>query len=218
MKKVLINGAKGKMGAMIAAIIKNSPELGLEISVLREVGEEVKNPFDVVIDFSLPEGAKEAFEIAKKNKAAYLTGTTNLAAEFISDLKKETSIPVFFSPNVSIGVYMFTEILKYAQNLYRGYNRKLEEIHHVHKVDAPSGTAKNIAASLNFPVGEITAKREGEVVGTHTLTLSSDYEEIILSHVAKKRELFAESAVLIAAWLVKQKPGFYNMRNYVENK
>ncbi|MGB2578409.1 4-hydroxy-tetrahydrodipicolinate reductase [Elusimicrobium simillimum] len=218
MKKVLINGAKGKMGAMIADIITKNPQLGLEISVLREEGQDVKGSFDIVIDFSLPEGAAESFKVAKAAGAAYLTGTTNLPEDFVRELQQTKDIPVFFSPNVSIGVYMFTEVLAYAQKLFAGYDRHLEEIHHIHKKDAPSGTAKAIAAELGFPVQDIKAIREGEIVGTHTLVLSSDYEEITLSHVAKKRALFAESAVLVSAWLVKQKPGFYSMKDYIETK
>jgi len=218
MKKVLINGARGKMGEMTADIIRKNPSCGLSVSVLREMGEKAAGDFDVVIDFSSPEGAAEAFKIAKEKKAAVLIGTTNLPAAFVESLKKEKTIPVFFSPNVSIGVYMFTEVLKYAQNLYKGYARRMEEIHHIHKKDAPSGTAKALAAALNFPVDEIKAIREGEVPGTHTVVFSSEYEEIILSHAAKTRALFAESAVLVAAWLVNQKPGFYDMKNFVNRK
>jgi len=218
MKKVLINGAEGKMGAMVAEIINKNPDYGLQISVLREGGQKAAGEFDIVIDFSSPEGAAEAFEIAKKNKAAVLIGTTNLPAAFVENLKKEKSIPVFFSPNVSIGVYLFAEVLKYAQGLYKGYERRMEEIHHVHKKDAPSGTAKALAAALNFPAEEIKSVREGEVPGTHTFILSSEYEEIILTHKAKTRRLFAESAVLVAAWLVHQKPGFYDMKNFAEKK
>jgi len=218
MKKVLINGAQGKMGAMITELIKNNPDYGLQISVQREVGQSAEGDFDLVIDFSQPDGALEAYQIAKDNSAALLIGTTNLPASFIATLKAEKKIPVFFSPNVSIGVYLFTEVLKHAQSLYKGYERRMEEIHHIHKKDAPSGTAKNLAAALNFPVEDIKSVREGEVVGTHTFVLSSEYEEIILSHVAKKRLLFAESAVLISSWLVSQKPGFYDMKNFVERQ
>ena len=218
MKKVLINGADGKMGAMVAEIIGQNPDYGLQVSARREAGQNAAGGFDIVIDFSSPEGAAEAYETAKKNKAALLVGTTNLPSEFIAKLKAEKNIPVFFSPNVSIGVYLFTELLKTAQNLYKGYERRLEEIHHIHKKDAPSGTAKALAAALNFPPEEIKSVREGEVPGTHTFILSSEYEEITLSHAAKTRRLFAESAVIIAAWLVTQKPGFYDMRNFVERK
>ncbi|MDR0292328.1 MAG: hypothetical protein LBI01_06200 [Elusimicrobium sp.] len=218
MKKVLINGAQGKMGAMIADLVKNNPDYGLQVSVMREVGQSAAGDFDIVIDFSQPDGALEAYEIAKDNNAALLIGTTNLPASFVAALKAEKNIPVFFSPNVSIGVYLFTEVLKYAQSLYKGYERRMEEIHHIHKKDAPSGTAKNLAAALKFPVEDIKSVREGEVVGTHTFILSSEYEEIILSHVAKKRLLFAESAVLISSWLVSQKPGFYDMKDFVERK
>ncbi|WP_424245586.1 4-hydroxy-tetrahydrodipicolinate reductase [Elusimicrobium posterum] len=217
MKKVLIHGANGRMGKMIADIIKSNPDKGLEVSVLRDIGLEGTGEFDIVIDFSLPEGAQKAFEIAKQGKAAFLTGVTNLPEEFINKLKAETEIPVFYSPNVSIGVYVFTQILKHANTLLSKYDKSMEEIHHIHKKDAPSGTAKSLAAAVGFPAEKVTALRIGETVGTHSMTFSSEYEDFTFTHKAKTRALFAESAVFVAAWLVNQKPGFYSMQNYVES-
>lgn len=216
MKNVLINGAKGKMGAMIAEIIKQNPAFGLQVVCMCDKGDTCDKQVDIVIDFSLPEGAMDAYKTAKEKNAALLVGTTNLPAEFLNTLKSEEEIPVFYATNVSIGVYLFGELIKYANNLFDGYSRSMQEIHHVHKIDAPSGTAKTLASIIDFPQDKIESVREGEVPGTHSLFLDSDYEHITLTHEAKKRALFAESAVLVAAWLVQQKPGFYSMADYVE--
>lgn len=216
MAKVLIYGANGRMGKMVGDIIRANPQYGLEVAALRDFGLEEGQEFDIVIDFSLPEGTQKAFDLAKKSGSAFLTGTTNLPQEFIEKLQKEKDIPVFFSNNVSIGVYTFTEILKYANKMLAGYQRSLEEIHHIHKKDAPSGTAKSIAAAVDFPAEQATALRIGEAAGTHSMTFSSEYEDFIFTHKAKTRALFAESAVLIAAWLVGKPKGFYCMKDYVE--
>ncbi len=217
MINVLINGSKGKMGAMIAEVIKNNPHLGLQLICARDMGEPVcADKVDVIIDFSLPDGAKDAFRIAKEKKCAILVGTTNLPADFFAQLKAEKEIPVFYSTNVSIGVYMFGLLCKYATELYKGYEQSMQEIHHIHKLDAPSGTAKTLASIINFPYEKIESLREGEVPGIHSLFLDTPYEKITLTHEAKKRALFAESAVLVAKWLTTQKPGFYGMEDYVK--
>ena len=83
MKKVLINGANGKMGQALIRLIKAQPELGLEVAATRETGENVKEDFDVIIDFSTPQGAQEAFALAKHRHKPFLTGTTNLPETFL---------------------------------------------------------------------------------------------------------------------------------------
>lgn len=216
MINILINGANGKMGRAIAKIIADNPDYNLKITARRDNNLREDGPFDMVIDFSLPEGAASAFETAKKNKAAFLTGTTNLPADFIEQLKAEKSIPVFYSPNVSIGVYLFTKLLKEADKLFAAYNKSMHEIHHDQKKDAPSGTAKSLAAAIDFPIEKITYERTGQVPGTHSVKFTSAYkdEEVTLTHRAVDRSLFAYSAIIIARWLARQKPGFYNMDNF----
>ena len=217
MIKVFLNGASGKMGQLIAkniALYDDMAIAGKKDKGIFEKGEH----FDIVIDFSLPEGAKEAFQIAKQNGSAFLCGTTNLTPSFIEILKQEKQIPVFYSANVSIGVYLFGQILKEAVQKYQGYDFALHEEHHAQKKDAPSGTAKALASLINFPQEKITFLRKGELPGTHRLTISSPAkdEEITFEHKALDRNLFASSAVKIARWLVNQKGGFYTMENFVK--
>ena len=88
----------------------------------------------------------------------------------------------------------------------------LHEIHHTHKKDAPSGTAKRLAEIIGLPQENISYERIGEVPGTHILTLSGPYDKIILKHEALNRDLFAASAAEIAAWLVGRPAGFYTMQ------
>lgn len=216
---VLLNGANGKMGHAIARLIKENPQKNLVISATRTAGQsDVKDPFDIVVDFSTPQGAQEAFLLAKKYKKPFLTGTTNLPEPFLFKLQSEEKIPVFFAPNVSLSVYFFTELVKQACNMYKDYAKALHEIHHVHKKDAPSGTAKRIAAEMDLPAEQVTYERIGETVGTHSATLSSALDEITLTHKATNRDLFAASVLDIAVWLVKRTGGFYTMSDFAKFK
>lgn len=218
MKKVLINGINGKMGQAIKRLIEAQPELGLTVVGGRESGETVSVDFDIVIDFSTPQGAQEAFALAKKNRKPFLTGTTNLPETFLFQMQQEEKIPVFYAPNVSLSVYFFTELVRQAAKMYAGYETKLHEIHHVHKKDAPSGTAKNIAAAIGFPVQNVTHERIGETVGTHVAQFCAPFDEITLTHKALNRDLFADSALRIAQWLVTCEKGFYTMKDFAKFK
>lgn len=217
MIKVFLNGSKGRMGQLIEKNIALYQDMQIVGRKDSDVFEK-KEAFDILIDFSLPQGAKEAYQIAKQNKAAFLCGTTNLPQEFIEVLKQEKDIPVFYSANVSIGVYLFGQILKEAVQKYQGYNFALHEEHHAQKKDAPSGTAKALASLINFPQEKITYERKGQVPGTHSLKITSEVgdEEVFLEHKALDRNLFAASAVKVARWLVQQKGGFYTMENFVK--
>lgn len=219
MKKVLLNGADGKMGKMIAEIIRSNPNYGLEISIERTFeNREVIGEFDIIIDYSSPEGVEEMFALAKQRGKAFFTGVTGLPTKMIAALRNEKSIPVFYATNASLGVYYFGKLARFAADLYNDYEIAMREIHHIHKKDAPSGTAKTLADLINFPKEKVESIREGEVVGTHEVIFSTDFEEIIISHRALNRKLFAESSVIEAAWLTKQKPGFYSVEDYVKSK
>ena len=219
MIRVLLNGANGKMGTAIARLIKENPQKNLVVSATRN-GEasNITESFDVVVDFSTPQGAQEAFLLAKKHKKPFLTGTTNLPEIFLFQLQSEEKIPVFYAPNVSLSVFFFTELIKQACKMYKGYTATLHEIHHIHKKDAPSGTAKRIAEAINLPKEKITYERIGETVGTHSATLTSNLDEITLTHKATNRDLFAASVLDIAAWLVKREGGFYTMSDFAKFK
>ena len=217
--RVLLNGARGKMGQAITRLIEQNPQKNLIVSATREAGQNtIQEPFDIVVDFSTPQGAQESFLLAKKYKKPFLTGTTNLPEPFLFTLQSEEKIPVFFAPNVSLSVYFFTELVKQACKMYAGYEKALHEIHHVHKKDAPSGTAKRIAEEMGLPVAQVTYERIGETVGTHSATLSGALDEITLTHKAVSRDLFAASVLDIAAWLVKRRGGFYTMSDFAKFK
>lgn len=218
MKKVLVNGANGKMGQALIRLMHEHPQLGLTPAVLRQAGQTVTEPFDVVIDFSTPQGAQEAFALAKHARKPFLTGTTNLPEVFLFQMQQEEKIPVFYAPNVSLSVYFFTELARQAARMYAGHDICLHEIHHVHKKDAPSGTAKKLAEAVGLPAARVTYERIGETIGTHSVQFTSPLDEITLTHKATNRDLFALSALQIAAWLVTCRKGFYTMSDYAKFK
>lgn len=214
MTKVLVNGAKGKMGQLLCQILAQD---NFEV-LTREIGDTTCPKADLIIDFSSPQGAEESYKIAKKLNVAFVCGTTNLPRGLVAAFEAEKQIPLFYAPNVSIGVALFKELLIEAKKMYKGYTLALHEIHHTQKKDAPSGTAKNLAAALDILQDQITYERIGQVPGTHTLTLTSPGkdEEIILTHKVLDRKMLAQSAVRVAVWLLKQKAGFYDMNKFLE--
>ena len=218
MTRVLINGINGKMGQALKRLIQTQPQRGLVFAGGRESGQSVTDEFDIVVDFSTPSGAQEAFAIAKQHRKAFLTGTTNLPETFLFQMQAEEKIPVFYAPNVSLSVYFFSELAARAAQMYAGYPVKLHEIHHIHKKDAPSGTAKNLAQAVGLPAAQVTYERVGETVGTHTVQFCGALDEITLTHKALNRDLFAASALDIAAWLVTCPKGFYTLKDFATFK
>jgi 4-hydroxy-tetrahydrodipicolinate reductase len=138
---------------------------------------------------------------------------------------------IFVASNFSIGVnilYSLTEKLSAMLNRFDNYNIKLEEIHHIHKLDSPSGTAINLAQIIlngverkklwvnrnqqNPDELEIISLREGEVPGIHQITCESDVDRLCIMHEAKGRQGLAIGAVLAAEWIVG-KQGYFEMKD-----
>lgn len=191
--------------------------------------EKLKNA-DVVFEFTTPEGAFENISKCMDAGVPCVSGSTGWMDKL--DLLKfrceEEQKTLFYSSNFSIGVNILFKInrnLAKIMNSHDEYEVKITETHHIHKLDAPSGTAINIAAQiideidrktdweLNSKSPEkinINAIREGEVFGIHEITYESNVDIISIKHSAKSRQGLAQGAVL-AAEFVKDKQGFYTM-------
>jgi 4-hydroxy-tetrahydrodipicolinate reductase len=121
-----------------------------------------------------------------------------------------------FGANFSYGVNLFFQITRAAvPALQHGYAGHITERHHIHKKDAPSGTAvalQHVVAQASGVQADITSEREGDVMGVHTLELSSAGDRIVLTHEVKSRRTFAEGAVLAAEWVVG-KVGFFDFKD-----
>lgn len=172
---------------------------------------------DVVIDFTTPSAVLPNIEACARAKQNIVVGTTGWYAELskVRTLVEQSGIGFVYGANFSFGVNLFFEIAQVASEaLKHGYGGVIEEQHHVHKKDAPSGTAVKIQQVLEEAGGKklgIASIREGDIPGTHTITLESEFDTLTLTHAAKSRRGFAEGAVKAAEWL-KGKSGFYEFR------
>ena len=185
---------------------------------------------DVAIEFSIPDAALQNYKNAFKYNIPVVAGTTGWLSHMseIKNLCQSGNNTFFYASNYSVGVNIFFAMNKYLaklMNQFPDYNVEMEETHHIHKLDAPSGTAITLAEgiidnldrkgewTMNNPNTSeiyIGAIREGEVPGNHKVKYFSDFDSITIEHDAKTRKGFALGAV-IAAEFVKGKKGFLTM-------
>lgn len=167
-------------------------------SVPAEVAKEC-----VCVDFTFPESFRANYKVLAERFKAVVVGTTgwnDIRDEVIAEFERQGT-PMIYSSNFSLGVIaMFAAAKRLGEVLKdRGYTPSVTETHHIHKLDAPSGTAKSLAEIVDDSLGiepEITSIREGEVPGIHTLELLSGVDKITLTHEAFSREGLACGAVV----------------------
>ena len=239
MTRIIIIGSKGRMGHALIACAANFREL--EISGQIDAGDDLSAVIaksDVVIDFSLHNATPGIVDLCAKNKKAVVIGTTGHSDFEKSQIEnRKSQIPMVWSSNFSTGVNtLFWLTRKAAEILGPGFDLEVVEMHHRQKKDAPSGTAKSLAEILADVrklqldkaarhgragiVGERTpveigihSVRGGDVVGDHTVIFANTGERVELTHKASSRDTFANGALRAALWVVKQKPGLYDMQD-----
>jgi 4-hydroxy-tetrahydrodipicolinate reductase len=202
--------------------------------------DEIKAPADLLIDFTLPGGTRNAAEWCALHGVALLSGTTGMSDEDIRVLKKAgLKVPVLWAPNMSFGVALMTALVhQAAESLGVSAHISITDIHHVHKVDAPSGTALALATAVMEGRSErledllepgrleslseddngkleFSSIREGEVIGEHTVSFGLADEVIEISHKALDRDVFARGALKAGEWLVGQRPGYYSTGDWL---
>ncbi len=202
---------------------------------------EVLLKTDVIIDFTAPESVlKTAVKVARRKKGLVI-GTTGLGEAQIKKLKiLSRQIPIVFSPNMSGGVNLLFRLVEEAARALAHYDIEIVEAHHNLKKDAPSGTALKLAeiaaeasgrSTKNFVYGRhgmtgtrnskeigIMSLRAGDIVGDHTVLLSSAGERLELTHRAHSRDAFAAGAIEAALWIYKKRPGFYSMQDVLRKR
>lgn len=191
---------------------------------------------DLILDFTTEAGNAlllEAFEAADLERKAVLIGTTGLPESQLARWKKVAAakkLALLIAPNTSVGVLMTVKAALTAAGVLSGLGFDIEivETHHRHKRDAPSGTARFMASTLCDAIkgletvtdrvgarkpGEIGihAVRGGAVFGEHEIRIIGESEEVTISHRAFSRALFASGALVLGAWIVRQKPGIYGL-------
>ena len=239
MTKIIITGAKGRMGRALIACVPNFRELEIvgQIDVGDDLGAVIAQG-DVVVDFSSQTATVGVADLCAQHKKALVIGTTGHTDTDTFEIKRHTnSIPIVWASNFSTGVNtLFWLTRKAAEILGPDFDLEIIEMHHRLKKDAPSGTAKTLAEILADVrklhlekavrhgrvgiVGERTpteigihSVRGGDVVGDHTVIFANTGERLELTHKASSRDTFANGALRAALWVVKQKPGLYDMQD-----
>ncbi|HYT61299.1 MAG TPA: 4-hydroxy-tetrahydrodipicolinate reductase [Haliangiales bacterium] len=237
--KIIISGAKGRMGQTLVACAERNPQLQVigQIDLGDDLLPLIKET-EVVIDFSFHDATARFASVCAEHKKALVIGTTghsDAEKSQISNLKFE--IPMVWASNYSTGVNtLFWLTRKAAEILGPNFDLEVVEMHHRMKKDAPSGTAATLAEILADARQQQIAKvirhgrqgitgertpteigmhslRGGDVVGDHTVIFAADGERLELTHRASSRETFARGALRAAQWVVRQKPGLYNMQD-----
>ena len=251
MVKVIMNGANGKMGQVITRLVSEMEEVsivaGVDINdsvvnpypVYRDIFE-VREPADVIIDFSHPSCLEPLLSYACEKGLPVVVATTGLSEnqkEMIRTAAGKTA--VFFSANMSLGINLLIDLAKRAAKLLEGnFDIEIIEKHHNQKIDAPSGTALAIADAVSSVLSTppayvydrhsqrkkrstneigLHAVRGGTIVGDHDVMFAGTDEIITLSHHAASKEVFAVGAVRAAQFLCGKKPGLYDMGDLVSS-
>ncbi len=229
----------GKIGREIEKILlERNHEVTLKIDIdnLQDFSLQNLRNADVAIDFSTPDSAFNNIIKCFEAGIPIVCGTTGWLDKYDEVIKtcRKQNGTFFYASNYSIGVNLFFKLNNYLaelMNKHNEYNVEIEEIHHVHKLDAPSGTAISLAEGIinkldrkeNWKLNEskekntlcIQAKRENEVPGIHKIKYDSDVDYIEIVHTAKSRKGFAYGAVL-AAEFISDKKGVFSMEDIMK--
>ncbi|WP_142849284.1 4-hydroxy-tetrahydrodipicolinate reductase [Telmatospirillum sp. J64-1] len=260
--KIGIVGCAGRMGRMLVQEVlategvelsggterKGSDAVGRDLGELVGAGaagvlvgtdpHELFRSSDAVIDFTAPAATVQHAALAADCRCVHVIGTTGLTAEQEQELRDAASrTAIIWAPNMSLGVnILLAAVEQVARALDPDYDIEIVEMHHRHKVDAPSGTAlglgraaaKGRGVALDEvwckardgltgarPRGEIgfATLRGGDVVGDHTVIFAAEGERVELTHKASSRTVFARGAVRAARWGHGKPPGLYSMRD-----
>jgi 4-hydroxy-tetrahydrodipicolinate reductase len=253
--RLAIAGAGGRMGQMLVAAAKLQTDMAVRAAL--DVAGSLTTGFEVVpqvfiesdvasalaksdclIDFTRPEGTLTHLRACVTAGKAIVIGTTGFdAAGKAAIYEAAKTIPVVFAPNMSVGVNATFKLLELAAKaLQEGYDIEIVEMHHRHKVDAPSGTALGMGEVIAKAQGTrledrqvlsreghtgarklgsigFAALRGGDVVGDHTVIFAGTGERIEISHKSGSRESYAQGAIRAARFLANKKSGLFDMQD-----
>ena len=222
MTSITLFGASGRMGKAIAEVAADRDDVTI-----------VEGSADVFVDFSAPEGLEHHLETAVEAARPILIGTTGLTDLHQQRIQEAAArIAVLQAANTSLGVNLLAYLVRQtAARLGEDWDVEIVEMHHRHKVDAPSGTALLLGRAAAEgrgdaleelrrdgnrgarPRGSIgfASLRGGSVAGDHQVVFAGDGERLELGHRAESRAIFAQGAVRAAVWLVDKPAGLYSM-------
>ena len=228
--KLLVTGNRGRMGQTVTECAAADP--GIEVAAGIDMGDSLAEAIvkcDAAIDFTLPSFTDELLAGCVEHGKALVMGTTGHSDDQLAAIREASSaIAIVHAPNFSVGVNtLFWLTRKATEILGDDFDLEVVEMHHRHKKDAPSGTARRLAEILaevsgvsydddtrHGRFGDVGARtdreigmhslRGGDVVGDHTVVYAGDGERVELTHKAASRATFANGAIRAAKWLSEQ--------------
>lgn len=237
--RILVTGAKGRMGQAVLAAVNANPAtvVGAAIDVGDSLEDALANS-DIVIDFTSHHFSPTLVAACVAAKKPLVMGTTGHTAEELEQIRTaSTTIPLVHAPNFSVGVNTLFWLTRQAVRILgEPFDLEVVEMHHRHKTDSPSGTARRLVEILceethvsydkdtrHGRFGDVGARtkkeigvhalRGGDVVGDHTVVFANTGERVELTHKASSRDTFATGSVRAAVWLSEQPPGLYDMQD-----
>jgi len=231
--RLLIHGASGRMGQALLRLAAEDPALQVVAAVVRKppvqrvvdgiphfAASELSGApaFDVAIDFSLPEGFDPVLALCVERGAGFVSGTTGIREAQQAALDAAAAnIPLVWATNFSLGVAVLAELVERAAATLPGWDCDIVESHHVHKKDAPSGTALTLGESAQHGGAEprYASLRAGDIIGEHFVQFTGLGERVELVHRATNRDIFARGALHAARRLLGREPGRYRVRDLI---
>jgi 4-hydroxy-tetrahydrodipicolinate reductase len=218
----------GRMGKAIEQIaLDRGHQIVCKID--KNLSEGKLHEADAAINFSIPDAAADNISSALNQRVPVVCGTTGWldAYQQVTQTALEKNTAFLYASNFSVGVNLFfklNKVLAQMMHPHKEYRASMEETHHIHKLDAPSGTAITLAEGIlensdliDWKLDEdakdslsIQSYREGEVPGTHSIKYKSTIDDITIEHKAHNRKGFALGAVIAAEWIVGKK-GIFKM-------
>ncbi|MEP2776627.1 MAG: 4-hydroxy-tetrahydrodipicolinate reductase [Luteolibacter sp.] len=245
MLSILVTGKSGRMGQAVIEATEANPETS--VAATHDAGEDLDAAVQAagcIIDFTVHSFSTSLIEAALRHKVPVVMGTTGHTDEELETIKAASKvIPIVHAPNFSVGVNTLFWLTQQAARILKQdtFDIEVTEMHHRHKIDAPSGTARRLLEILNEETGtsykediahgrfgNIGPRKEreigmhtlrgGDVVGDHTVMFAADGERVELTHKASSRMTFASGAVRAAVWLEGKPPGIYDMQDVLDLK
>ena len=206
----------GRMGQHVTCVLEESADCRVAGIWCRDKPESLADLLesaDVAIDFTLPDASDVIVRSAVAASTPLVCGVTGLDAKAMAALSNAArQIPLLYDRNMSIGIAVMTDLIRRTSAaLGSDFSVEILETHHIHKQDAPSGTAIALQNAIAKRPATIESQREGDVIGNHRVRFVSSKETLEIEHDVTDREVFADGAVNAARWLIHQPIGLYDM-------
>ncbi len=213
--KLLIHGASGRMGQALIRLAQADATLVVAATAGAADSKQLQAlpDFDVAVDFSSPAGFDAVLALCLARHKAFVSGTTGLsAAQFEALQQAGAHIPALWASNYSLGVAVLERLVAQAGQYLPDWQLDILESHHIHKKDAPSGTAITLGQAAQATSGKqpvYHSLRAGDIIGEHTVQFTSHGERVELVHRATNRDIFAQGALIAAQRLAGKSKGVY---------